>query len=284
MIPSPRPATAESPATTRAWAICGLMLLATMLNYMDRQALAQQAKRIGDELKLSNRDYARVESGFGLAFAVGGIVTGLLADRISPRWLYPGVLLGWSAVGYATGTVTTYKELYICRVLLGFFESGQWPCALVTSQRLLSSRDRPLGNSILQSGASMGAILTPIVVMLLAPSAVGGWRLPFRVIGASGAFWVVAWLATVRTSDLRPRATAGSSSSDEPEGETAVRQPWTPPSWTGPAVFVRRFGALVVVVITINLCWQYFRVWMPKMLREQYAYTDKEVQSFSVAN
>ena len=64
---------------------------------------------------------------------------------------------------------------------------------------------------------------------------------------------------------------------------TAVRQPWTPPSWTGPAVFVRRFVALVVVVITINLCWQYFRVWMPKMLREQYAYTDRAVQSFSVA-
>ena len=32
--------------------------------------------------------------GFGLAFAIGGIVTGLIADRISPRWLYPVVLAG----------------------------------------------------------------------------------------------------------------------------------------------------------------------------------------------
>ena len=160
-------AIAEPRATLRAWGICGLMLLATMLNYMDRQALAQQATEISRELKLSNEDYGRLEAGFGLAFAVGGIVTGLIADRISPRWLYPAVLLGWSAVGFATGWVTSYRELLVCRVLLGFFEAGQWPCALVTSQRLLSRRDRPLGNSILQSGASLGAIATPIVVLLL---------------------------------------------------------------------------------------------------------------------
>ena len=122
-------ATQEPRATLRTWGICGLMLLATMLNYMDRQALAQQATEISRELKLNNEDYSRIESGFGLAFAVGGIVTGFLADRLSPRWLYPAVLLGWSAVGFATGWVTSFRELFVCRVLLGFFESGQWPCA-----------------------------------------------------------------------------------------------------------------------------------------------------------
>ena len=76
--------------------------------------------------------------------------------------------LCWSLVGYATGWVTTYRELLVCRVLLGFFEAGQWPCALVTAQRLLSRRDRPLGNSIIQSGASLGAIATPVVVLYLA--------------------------------------------------------------------------------------------------------------------
>ena len=134
---------------------------------------------------LSNTDYARIEAGFGIAFAIGGIVSGFAADRISPRWLYPGVLLCWSLVGFFTGWVTTYRELLICRVLLGFFEAGQWPCALVTAQRLLSRRDRPLGNSIIQSGASLGAIATPVVVLCLATGSTGGWRLPFRVIGAA---------------------------------------------------------------------------------------------------
>ncbi|MGO9463155.1 MAG: MFS transporter [Isosphaeraceae bacterium] len=279
------PAAAERRSALRAWGICGLLLLATMLMYMDRQALAQQKTEISRALDLSDRDYGRLETGFGLAFALGGIVTGLIADRISPRWLYPIVLLGWSGVGFATGWVTSYRELFVCRVLLGFFEAGHWPCALVTSQRLLSRRDRSLGNSILQSGASLGAIATPMVVLLLTSEAPESWRLPFRVIGSAGVFWVVAWLTTIRSKDLELTSNeiAAAGSRDKPfeletaAGTAAVPAPAAP--WT----LVRRFLALAVVVITINLCWQYFRAWMPGMLREQYGYSKQQVQIFSMA-
>jgi MFS family permease len=186
----------------RPWAICGLLLLATMLMYMDRQTLAQQKTEISRALELSNLEYGWLETGFGLAFAVGGIITGIIADRISPRWLYPTVLLGWSSVGFVTGWATSYRELLVCRVLLGFFESGHWPCALVAVQRMLSRRDRTLGNSILQSGASLGVIATAGAVWFLTSEAVESWRLPFRVIGAAGIFWVVAWLAMIRSTDL----------------------------------------------------------------------------------
>jgi ACS family hexuronate transporter-like MFS transporter len=265
----------EQKATMRIWGICGLLLLATMLMYMDRQALAQQKTEITTALGLDNKDYARLELGFGLAFAVGGIVTGLVADRISPRWFYPIVLTGWSSVGFATGWVTNYWQLFACRVLLGFFEAGHWPCALVTSQRLLSRRDRALGNSILQSGASLGAIATPIVVLLLAGASPESWRTPFRVIGAMGVFWVVGWLATIRAADLelKPADSPAPAPDDEPAGAaTSVR-----PS------LVRRFLALAVVVIVLNWCWQYLRAWMPGMLREQYGYGQHEVQYFSIA-
>src|SRR6516164_11806595 len=107
------PSTGARHAALRAWVICGLLLLATMLMYMDRQALAQQKTEILQALKLSDRDYGWLETGFGLAFAVGGIVTGVIADRISPRWLYPMVLLGWSSVGFATGWATSYRELLV---------------------------------------------------------------------------------------------------------------------------------------------------------------------------
>ena len=36
-------------------------------------------------------------------------------------------------------------------------------------------------------------------------------------------------------------------------------------------------------MIVINLCWQFFRAWMPKMLREQYRYSAEQVQYFSIA-
>ena len=78
------------------------------------------------------------QPGFGLAFAVGGIVTGLIADRISPRWFYPIVLMGWSGVGFATGWVTNYWELSYLPVAAGILRGRTLlACAhLVTSQRL----------------------------------------------------------------------------------------------------------------------------------------------------
>ncbi len=258
----------------RTWIVCGLMLLATMLNYMDRQALSQQAAEIRTELKLTNEDYGKLETGFGIAFAVGGVATGFLVDRFSLRWMYPAVLLMWSAVGFATGWVTDYRELMICRVLLGFAEAGQWPCALAASQRLLSRSNRALGNSILQSGASLGAIATPLVILWLNhPSGDGSWRLPFRVIGALGVVWVAAWLTIIRPHDLTIQEEEAAPAGDDDRGAAVVDR----------ATQVRRFVALIVVVIAINVTWQYFRAWMPMMLQKEHGYDDATVQWFSSA-
>jgi MFS transporter, ACS family, hexuronate transporter len=253
----------------RTWAICGLMLLATMLNYMDRQTLAQQASDIRGELRLSNESYGWLETGFGLAFAVGSLVTGTIADRVSLRWLYPAILLGWSAVGFMTGWVNNYTELFLCRVMLGFFEAGQWPCALAAAQRLLPRDQRPLGNSILQSGASLGAIVTPPIILLLNSGEPGGWRLPFQVVGAAGLIWIFVWLMAIRPRDLDTTRQTVPGRADSVPVEAARGFP------------VRRFVALVVVVISINLCWQYFRAWMPMMLEKQYGYSKSRTQNFS---
>ncbi len=260
-----------SPA--RVWAVCGLMLLATMLNYMDRQALAQQASDIRSELRLSNEDYGNLEFGFGIAFAIGGVGTGFLVDRFSLRWIYPAILLAWSVIGFLTGYVSTYRELMIFRILLGFFEAGQWPCALAASQRLLSRSNRALGNSILQSGASLGAIATPLIVLMLNQGGVGGWRLPFRVIGGLGVLWVFAWIALIRPRDLELSVAA--SAQDQAADRDHAEMDRT--------TLIRRFAALLVVVVAINICWQYFRAWMPMMLSIEYGYSKEAVQTFSSA-
>ena len=55
------------------WWVCGLLLLATLLNYMDRLTLNQMAKRIKDDLLLSNQQYGELEGAFGIAFALGAL-------------------------------------------------------------------------------------------------------------------------------------------------------------------------------------------------------------------
>ena len=249
------------------WGVCGLLLLATMLNYMDRQTLSQSATDIGKELQLRNEDYGRLELAFGLAFAAGGIILGFVADRASLRILYPFVLLAWSAAGFATGWAKDYQQLLLCRVILGFFEAGQWPCALAASQRILSRSDRALGNSLIQSGASIGAVITPLVVQLMVSNEPGSWRGPFQVIGLLGLGWVVVWAVLIRGGDL-----------DRIDDDASTATEFTTSSY---ATFLRRFLVLTVVVVTINLTWHFYRAWLPKMLREQYGYSRDSVNYFT---
>ena len=283
------------------WKICGLLLLALLLNYMDRQTLSLTIVPIGRELGLNNTQYGEIERGFSIAFAFGGLFAGLLVDRFSVRWLYPLFLMGWSLAGIATGyadwvggvlaplagqwwpggidlqnkSEISYFGFWLCRTALGVFEAGQWPCALVATQRLLSAADRPAGNSVLQSGASLGAILTPVVVEALVTEASGSWRLPYPVIGLAGMAWIFLWLGMTSSGDFLPKP---HDSGDHPNG--------TPTG--GELPFFRReillrLLALAVVVISINGIWQFYRAWMPKMLEEQHGYSPHQVRWFTAS-
>ena len=171
----------DQPAARSAkwkWWVCGLLLLASMFLYMDRQTLGNVSARLLWEFDLTNEQYGNISFAFGIAFAAGGLLFGFIADRFGVYWLYPFVLTGWSAAGFATGFAETYPDFMTCRIALGFFEAGHWPCAMKTVQLLLPRADRGMGNSVLQSGASVGAIATPIImVLMLASFSSGAWSL-----------------------------------------------------------------------------------------------------------
>ncbi len=285
---------------THKWKICGLLLLALLLNYMDRQTLSLTISPISRELKLNNAQYGEIERGFSLAFAYGGLIAGLLVDRFNVRWLYPLFLLGWSLAGLATGyadwvgrtlapfgnlwwtggidpqnsSETSYFGFWLCRTILGAFEAGQWPCALVATQRLLSAADRPAGNSVLQSGASLGAILTPLVIEGLVSDAQGSWRLPYPIIGLAGLGWIFLWLGMTKNDDFLLKTKDSDQSGKS--GQIPSELPFF--RWE----ILLRLTALAIVVIAINAIWQFYRAWMPKMLEEQHGYSASQVRWFIV--
>ena len=80
------------------WWVSGLLLLATMINYMDRQTLSNLAVRIQQQFALTNEQYGDLELVFGVAFAVGSLFFGIRDVRLSVGWLYPCILVGWSVV------------------------------------------------------------------------------------------------------------------------------------------------------------------------------------------
>jgi ACS family hexuronate transporter-like MFS transporter len=259
------------------WWVCGVLLLASALNYMDRQTLANVAPRILSEFSLDEPQYGMLELVFGWAFAAGAIVFGILADRVNIRWLYPAVLLAWSAVGFATGYENGYWQLLACRLALGFFEAGHWPCALKTTQRLLPPERRTLGNSVLQSGTAIGAIVTPQIIKLMLTEEAGSWRPVFQWIGGLGIFWVAIWLVLIRGQELRPVPAAALRGSDP----QAVRDPTDRSFWA--AVLSRQFAVLVFSGISINIAWHLFRAWLPLFLRNGRGYGEAAMLDFNFA-
>ena len=255
----------------RGWTVSILLLMATMLNYMDRQTLANLAPRIIDEFGLTKEQYGNVESLFSYAFAGGSLFFGFVADRLPVRWLYPVVLILWSGVGMLTGLVHDYPQLLVCRVALGFCEAGHWPCALITTQALISSGGRTFSNSLLQSGASLGAVLTPVIIRWLVAgnTAVGAWREPFIIIGGLGLVWAVAWWFLISSRDFPARGAL-----------LLARQ--RGPHWV--SLFAdRRFWAVAVMVVCINIPWQLVRAWLPLFLQKGRGYTESFALGFNAS-
>src|SRR4051794_2280267 len=136
--PNPLPmGEGKIPGASWKWWVCGMLLLASAINYMDRQTLANAAVRISAQFHLNQEQYGNIEAVFGWAFAAGSLLFSVLADRVAVKWLYPAVLVLWSGAGIATGSVHSYDGLLVCRGLLGLFEAGHWPCAIRTTRQLL---------------------------------------------------------------------------------------------------------------------------------------------------
>lgn len=251
----------------RKWWICGLLLLATMVNYMDRLTLTLSKTAITKDLLMSNEDYGDLETGFGYAFAVGSLLFGFAAERWSVRWLYPVILAGWSLSAAACAWTTSFEQLLWCRIVFGLFEAGHWPCAIKTTFASLEQSERTLGNSLLQSGASIASIITPQLMKLLTSEAnVSSWRNAFAIVGFAGFGWVVLWLLIIRRSDVAPRIVAP---------ETKDKASLWPIIKSGP------FWAVALLIIGAQTCWHLLRVWLPPFLEEGRHFSHSTVLNFT---
>jgi MFS transporter, ACS family, hexuronate transporter len=271
MSTSPPPYVPKSPWR---WWVCLLLMQATVINYMDRMALNQMAKEIKAALGLNNTQYGWLEGTFSLAFAIGAISTGFVVDRVSVRWVYPLMVVGWSLAGVLTGFAGSFWMLLTCRFMLGLFEAGNWPCAIRTIRTILPPEERSFGNSLFGSGTALGAVVTPMMVLAIlkwaeANGHAEAWRLPFQVIGSLGLIWVALWFITIPKTMLNPTDATGA-----------------PPAPQGAVRFVdvfrdRRFWVLVAITLSVNFTWHGYRTWLPLYLQEQRGYTREEMSAFT---
>jgi ACS family hexuronate transporter-like MFS transporter len=173
------------------WGLCWLLFASTTLSYMDRQAVSVVGERLTAEFGGSVGSLGWIIAAFGIPYALFQIPAGFLADRGDVRRTYAAAVVAWSMAAMAVAWSPTLGALMAFRAMLGVGESFNWPCALRVTATVLPPADRSLGNGIFNSGAAVGAVLTPLIVAPL--TAWLGWRAAFALIGGLGFIWAVAW-------------------------------------------------------------------------------------------
>jgi len=181
------------------WLIIGLVFLATLINYIDRLTVSVLAPVITEALKLSNLEYASLGTWFLLAYTISQGVSGRLYDRIGARRGFTLSITVWSLAAMAHSFARGLGSLSVFRFLLGLGEAGNWPGAAKVIAEWFPVRDRAFAMAIFNSGAAIGFIVAPPIIVWLQLSY--GWQTTFVVTGALGFLWLALWLFCYQPPD-----------------------------------------------------------------------------------
>ena len=180
------------------WWIVGLVALATTVNYIDRSALAIMWPQIAEDLSLSKDDYATIAVFFTAAYALSQSLSGRLYDHIGTRLGFIVSITVWSIAAALHGFARGVPTFIAFRVLLGLGEAGNWPGAVKSNAEWFPVQERAFAQGIFNSGASIGSIISPILIAVLYLRI--GWQLTFIVLGAVGVLWIIPWVIINRAS------------------------------------------------------------------------------------
>lgn len=194
---SPVPANADAAAPTwRMWVPCLGMALCSWLSFVDRGVLAVLAPTILTETGMTAQDFGTVVFFFFIVYTFGNPLWGSLLDHLGLR---AGMLLAvaiWTVASASHALMGGIVGFSLARALLGLGEGATFPGGLRTSVETLPPHLRARGIAVAWSGGTLGAIMTPIVMVPIAVNY--GWRAAFIATGIFGAIWLVLWAFIAR--------------------------------------------------------------------------------------
>ncbi len=169
------------------WYIVGLVFLATLINYIDRLTLSVLAPVITKDLGLSNTEYGGITTWFLLAYTISQALSGKLYDRIGIKKGFTVSIIVWSLAAMAHAFTKTLGGLSAVRFVLGLGEAGNWPGAAKTVAEWFPVRERAFGMAIFNSGAAIGSIVAPPIIVGLT-AYYGHWQPTFLITGILGFY------------------------------------------------------------------------------------------------
>jgi len=290
--------------TQYRWVVCAMLFLAIVINYLDRQVLSLTwPKYIGPEFGWTNSDYGSITSWFSLFYAICMLFVGRFIDWLDTKkgfllavgiWSIGACLHAFCSVftlgkiggvwfvdfekireiidklkesnaGYIISSSITF---FLCaRLVLAFGEAGNFPAAIKTTTEYFPKKDRAFSTSIFNSGATIGAMIAPTIILYVA--SIWSWEMAFIIIGLLGFTWMGLWILIYQKPEVHPRVNKAELEyiqQDKYLGGAAETIKETKLSFMRCFQF-RQTWAFAIGKFMTDGVWWFYLFWMPKYLQ-----------------
>jgi ACS family hexuronate transporter-like MFS transporter len=245
------------------WVVVGLLFLAMVVNYVDRQTLGLLKPNLTAEFGWSETDYADLVFWFQAAYAVAYLTWGRVMDRMGARFGFGLAYLIWHVGHIATAAATSFGGFVAARVVLGLGEGGGFPGGIKAVTEWFPKKERALATGLFNAGTNIGAIVTPLVVPAIVLA--WGWQAAFIVTGIAGLIWLPIWLMVYRRPREHPKVTKGELAYIEQDpADTVEKVAWTK------LLRYRETWAYAIGKFLIDPVWWMFLFWLPDFLGKRY--------------
>jgi len=245
------------PAGRYRWAICALLFLVITVNYIDRQVIGVLKPIIEDDMGWSEVDYGNIVTAFQASYGIGLLVVGRWLDRVGTRKGIAIALAVWSFAAVLHAGARSVLQFVLARVALGLAESAAYPGAVKSVAEWFPRRERAFGVGLLNAGANVGVLLTPIIAIGIAGAY--GWQAAFLATGVLGFVVLWAWLRFFRPPAQHTRVSTAERAWIDQDGEPALSAPL---GWKD-AIRHRQAWFFICGKFFTDPVWYLFLFWLP---------------------
>ncbi len=268
------------------WWVVGLIALATVINYIDRQALGVLWPNIAVDLYPNETDdgrkeiYAWITGSFIFFYAMGQTIFGKIFDWIGTRLGFALSIGVWSIATALHAFASGAWSFAIFRSILGVAEAGNWPGAAKGNAEWFPTHERAFAQGLFNSGAAIGGIIAIPAIALL--TIYFSWQMIFIAIGLIGLLWLIPWFLIVKappeyhpniSEEERQYILTGQKSSDE--NEVPDENAYNPT--TGQLLRHKESWGVIIASAAIDPIWWLFIVWIPIYLNGVYGMDVKTI-------
>jgi MFS transporter, ACS family, hexuronate transporter len=257
------------------WWIIGLVFLATLINYIDRLTISVLAPVITRDLGLTNTEFGSIVTWFLLAYTISQGLSGKLYDRIGTRLGFVLSISVWSVAAMAHAFARGLGSLSLFRFVLGLGEAGNWPGAAKAVAEWFPARQRAFGMAIFNSGAAIGSIVAPPLIVGLQLRY--GWQTTFIMTGALGFGWLLLWLVFYQS----PRQHAWITQDELEVISTPSVSAGSPSLHWRDLLRYRQVWAIVLARFLTDPVWWLYITWLPKYLADARGFTLTKIGLFA---